>query len=251
MNNRTFYGIALMILASAVLFIGYKISNQSGMPWSHKSGKTMLQDSISINGVTKLSSECNCDVELIYSDDERVVFSYDKSNYENKSAVSGNSLALNFDNKNNHFFSWNEGSSIQVKVYSHSLNVIEQNGIGSIDSRNEISSENLEINNDGIGSMTLNVKANTLSIANSGVGSIEIKGDAQQATISNDGTGSIEAFNLNTKTAIVTNDGVGSVEINASDTLNMSNDGVGSITYSGNAYISKMNSDGVGSIDKK
>ena len=256
-NSKLFYGFALLFLAGVVLYIGSMVSNNMGFHWGkNQVGLSsneipMLQDSVAIPEVVSLSSEGNCDVEIIASDENRVVFYYDKEYYNNLSKVEGKELNIDFESKKHITFGWNNAPGIQVKVYSKSLMSISQNGVGDMSSKDTLVGNTLALDNEGIGSMQFAVLVNTIDISNGGLGSIEVSGSACQADIKNEGTGSIDAIHLMNKIAKVSNSGVGSVDVNATETLDLSNSGVGNITYTGTAVIKNMHSDGVGTISKQ
>ena len=251
-NYKLFYGFALVFLGGVILFLGSTISLSSFFN-NQTHSNALVEDSLSIAGVSQLSSDCNCDIEIIPSDTERIVFYYDKKLFENLTKVSGSNLNINFKSIKHFILGGNSsiGDYVTVKVYINKLNSITQSGIGSIESSGILNADKMKIVNDGIGSMAMNVNVKKLNIENSGVGSIEIKGIASHSEIDNNGTGSIDAIQLVNKYAKVDNSGVGSIEVNATDSLDMSNTGVGEITYTGAAIITKINSEGIGSISKQ
>ena len=251
-NYKLFYGFALIFLAGVILYLGSAVSRSSFFN-NESHGKAVLQDSLSIAGVSQLTSDCNCDIEIIPSENERVVFYYDKKLFDNLTEVSGSNLNINFKSIKHFVLGFNSGNGgdVTVKVYTDKLNSITQDGIGTIESSGILNADEMEIVNGGVGSMTMNVNVKKLIVENSGVGSIEMKGNASHAEMDNNGTGSIDAINLVNKYAKVDNSGVGSIEVNATDSLEMSNTGVGGITYTGGAAINSINSEGVGTISKQ
>jgi hypothetical protein len=251
-NYKLFYGFALVFLAGVILYLGSAVSRSSFFN-NESHGNAVLQDSLSIAGVSQLSSDCNCDIEIIPSDNERVVFYYDKKLFENLTEVNGSNLNINFKSIKHFVFGFNSGNGgdVTVKVYTNKLNSITQDGIGSIESSGILNADEMKIVNGGVGSMEMNVNANKLTVENSGVGSIDIKGKANHAEMNNNGTGSIDGIDLINKFAKVDNSGVGSIDVNATDSLDMSNTGVGGITYTGGAVITSINSEGVGTISKQ
>lgn len=249
-NNKLFYGFALLFLAGVIFFLGSTISKNT--PFSQNKGKTILQDSLSITGVTTVNSDCNCDIEIIPADEERVVFYYNKKSHENKTEINGSILNINFDSKKHFSFGFNSSDdNIEVKIYTKGLKEIVQEGVGDMVCNSVLNADELTLSNDGVGSMDFNLNVNKLKVSNAGVGSVALKGNSKSLFLDNTGTGSIEANTLISKSADVNNSGVGSVEVNATDSLSLSNSGVGGITYSGSAIITKTTSTGVGTIEKQ
>ena len=254
MNNpKLILGLGLVLLAGVVFFIGWDIQQRRADRYKnrqHGSGNSSKTERISLEGIQVLSSDCVADIEIIPSDSEYVEFRYDPGVFENQSKINGNQLLIDFGNESFGMFDMIDHAEIEIKVYSKSLQEIHQQGVGSITSKGQLLADHLTVDNDGTGSMSLDVSTNTLKIVNSGVGSIELKGRAILADILNDGTGSVKMKNLALGSASVTNSGVGSVDLQASDTLDLVNDGVGSIHYSGTAYVKRSANEGVGSIEK-
>lgn len=250
-NNKLFYGFALIFLAGVILYIGSTLSRSSFFN-KESQGIALLQDSISITGVSQLYSDGYCDIEIIPSNKEQVVFYYDKKLFRNLTEIKGSHLNINMESIKHFAFGFNNHQGdITVKVFTNQLKSITQNGVGTIQNIDTLHIENLEITNAGVGSMKMNVKVNKLIIVNSGVGSIDVNGDASHTEMNNEGTGSIKGIGLINKIAIADNSGIGSIEVHATDTLDMSNTGIGGIRYTGGAFIKNITSEGIGTISKK
>ncbi len=204
-----------------------------------------------IPNVSAITSECDCDIEIIPSDEDRVVYYYDKKQYQNRSEFANGELHLDFSSEKSNFLFLGSSSGINVKVYCNKLNSITQSGVGDVKTMGQLSSDTLRISNEGVGDMNLEIKTTFLSLNNTGVGDIKLKGEAINTSISNEGTGDVEAKKLSNKTAVVNNSGVGDVNVYATDTLNLNNSGVGDINYYGAAVVSSVISEGVGKVDKK
>ena len=250
-NNKLIYGFALLLLAAVIFYIGYDISSGSLFRKGKSKSNITVADSLSIPSVQSLTTDCNCDIELIESDEEKVIFIYDKSEHINKTDFSNNTLNINFESKESNFLSFNHSSTVQAKVYCKGLKSINQQGVGDLTNKGILRSTDLTILNEGVGDIKLNILSSSLHITNDGVGDIDIEGTADISVMNNGGTGNIDAKNLNNKNATVINDGVGNVDVQASDTLRLNNSGVGDIEYRGTAILASIQSDGVGKINKK
>jgi len=248
-RSKLLYGIALIILAFVIMFIGWDIQKRrSAKRKMHKQSQSAMTQSI--NGVITVSSECVGDIIFYPSDRNEVVYNYDTEIFTNKSRIEGQELIIDFSNDNYGFFQIMDDQKLEVKIYSNQIEHIIQQGVGQISSEGTLKSDKMKLVNDGTGSMHIAINCLRLDVTNSGVGSIHLEGSADEAKIVNDGTGSIKAGKLITKILHAENTGVGSMDIYASDTLSMMNDGVGSIHYSGNAFIKTKVEEGVGLIQK-
>lgn len=90
-----------------------------------------------------------------------------------------------------------------------------------------------------------------LKLVTAGVGSIKASGRVEVLTAEVHGVGDLELKDLigDDVTALV--DGVGSIDVYANKTLDLRVNGVGDINYYGDAVLTFMEDDGVGSIRKK
>lgn len=255
MNKSKFvYGIGLITLSLAVFFLATRAKNKlrinfNDTHWDTRDATPI--DSLPISGIKKLQTNGNCTILLIPSDEERVVFYYNKKEVRNLSSIKDSMLYLDFKQDGAALFSFNKSEDIAVKIYTKSINNIVQEGVGSIKGEGILVQENLTLNNQGVGNMEFEVRAKDIELINEGVGSIELKGSAEKGKMTNGGTGSIDAERLLLTNAVLSNQGVGSISVQASGTLDMVNQGIGSITYSGNATITRSLSEGVGSINKR
>lgn len=89
------------------------------------------------------------------------------------------------------------------------------------------------------------------NITSSCVGNFNLKGTSENLTIQNSGVGNINAFEFEAQHCTLANSGVGNVNVNASEELRITNSGVGNVSYMGDAKITDINSNGVGSVRKK
>lgn len=249
-NNKIIYGIGLIALSLAVFFLGIKAKDRLHFGDTHWGPPNQrATDSLSIDSVKQLVANGACDIEFIISDQERVVFYYNKEEIENLSSVQDSTLNIEFKNDAAHFFR-KKSNRVMVKIYTRSINNIHQNGVGSITSEGLLEQEQITLKNDGVGTMEFEVKAKSMIISNGGVGSMNVSGEAETAEISNEGTGRIDAQALKLKNAVVRNEGIGSIDVFASETFDLSNEGIGSIEYYGSGKVINSHSEGIGSINK-
>ncbi len=252
-NGKLIYGIGLIALALAVFFLATRVRGRfhfgNDTHWGPPN--IVAVDSFSISGIKQLNSEGTSNIIIIPSDDERVVFYYNKDEVENLSTIKDSVLLIKFKNDDSHAFNFRKSRHINVKVYTCNVKDIKQEGVGSINGEGILAHDNISLRNQGTGSMEFDVQCKNIDISNGGVGSIEVKGNTENVELTNEGTGSIDAEHLTAKDAKAFNQGIGSISLNASGTMDMTNQGVGSIEYSGTGTVSGMHSQGIGSIKKK
>lgn len=252
-NSKLIYGIGLIAIAGAVFFWATKVKGKFhfGDDTHWGSPRTKGIDSFSISAVKILHSNGTANIIIIPSDEERAVFYYDNEEIENRSELKDSTLHIDFKGDGPNVFQFRKSNQITVKLYTHSLNHIIQEGVGSIQSEGKLIQENMILSNEGVGSMEFEVQCQNIDISNGGVGSIDVKGITETLTLKNEGTGSIDAESLLAKTVRASNQGIGSISLQASESMDMTNQGVGSIEYSGEGKVLRTVSQGIGSISKK
>lgn len=87
---------------------------------------------MSFPNVNAIVSECDCDIEIIPSTQERVVMFYDKKDHRNNSDYTNNTLHLDFSSAGSNFHFFEHSSNVKVKVYCKSLSNITQSGVGDV-----------------------------------------------------------------------------------------------------------------------
>jgi hypothetical protein len=178
-NGKLIYGIGLIALALAVFFLATRVRGRfhfgDDTHWGPPN--IVAVDSFSISGIKQLSSEGTSNIIIIPSDDERVVFYYNKDEVENLSTIKDSVLYINFKSDASHVFSFRKSKHINVKVYTRSIHDIKQNGVGSISGEGTLVQDNISLHNEGVGSMEFDVLCKNIDISNGGVGSIDVKGN--------------------------------------------------------------------------
>lgn len=251
MNSRYIVAIGMITLAAAVFYVGYAYSGDQ--VWSTSQNKDMAEvaDSLSIAGVHSLLTEGAFEVEIISSDRDIMIVSYDKNAMTNQSKYEDGKLSINFKVQKSDFFDFGSKNSAKITLYTRDIGTLVNRGAGTVFSRDTLTSPSVYLSNEGVGSMDFYVNVKSLLVDNNGVGSLEIVGNADVVQINNDGLGSVNTSEVVARKVVATNAGVGSVEVYASDSLALYNDGVGSIEYSGEAVLYEQSNNGIGSINKK
>ena len=149
-----------------------------------------------------------------------------------------------------HGINFHKTTKNNVYITLKDINQIDIEGVCTVKTRTALKFDQLKVDASGVSNSTLELYCNRIEVVFSGVGNIELSGKAIDFVIRKSGVGSVKATNLNAENVSIKNSGVGSAEIYASKELTIVNSGVGSITYSGDATIKSINSDGVGKIKK-
>jgi len=144
-----------------------------------------------------------------------------------------------------------KGKDGTVYITFKSIDALQVSGVGSVETKNAIKGDRLEVRVDGVGDAALELEVKQASVSVSGVGDATLKGVAKELQLNNSGVGDVDATDLKAEKVTLTSSGVGDIEVYASMELSINNSGVGDISYSGPAIVTLLNSSGVGSIKKE
>ncbi|MBK8846725.1 MAG: DUF2807 domain-containing protein [Bacteroidetes bacterium] len=146
-------------------------------------------------------------------------------------------------------YSTDEGVVIQLN--SNDLSYIKASGAGNVFCKAPLTTQDLDLELSGAGTMELNVAAITVSADLSGAGLIKLKGNCNEAKYKVSGAGKLDAFELVADECKVDLSGIGVAEVNASEELNASVSGAGNVYYTGAATNLKTNISGLGKVERK
>ena len=144
-------------------------------------------------------------------------------------------------------------TSITVYATMAALNKVVLEGTGNINTRTAIPSNNLHVNIQGTGNITLDsISPNDYSIYIEGSGNISLGGidTANSGYISISGTGDVNTTSLPTNDVSVEIKGAGDVDVYALQTLDVKISGTGDVHYFGTPSVTS-NISGSGNIIKK
>lgn len=132
-------------------------------------------------------------------------------------------------------------SSKKMKVYITFKKVtsMDLKTVGDISSDENLSFNDLKINNKSVGSVNLKLTAASVDIDNKSVGDIRLSGKANDVVIKNKSVGSIKAGDFAVQKMDIDNDGVGSAEVNAEKEIKVKDSFLGKVTNKGAAAIKK------------
>ncbi len=198
-------------------------------------------DKIDVNGIFK--------VYLTQGDTEKVEVEID-DNLQQYVNVHNEGSTLVLDIKNTKGVNWGKTTQNNIYITLKNINQLNIEGVCTVETRTTLVCESLKLNVEGVSNSSLELNCDILEAKLVGVGNTELMGEAREFTAKKEGVGSLKASDLRAAIVDIKNSGVGSAEVYASQELSMKNSGVGSISYSGDAVIKSIDSEGVGKIRK-
>jgi type 1 fimbria pilin len=130
---------------------------------------------------------------------------------------------------------------LKVYVTFNKLKNMQIRTVGSVSSTENLSFDNIEIDNKGVGSVNLQLTAQSVNIDNKGVGNIKLSGKADNAVIKNTGVGNIRASEFIVQTMDIENTGVGHSDVNAEKELKVKDSFLGKVRNKGAATAKRAN----------
>lgn len=149
----------------------------------------------------------------------------------------GSKLILKMKKETN----FNSKKGIKIYVTFRKLKHMELSMVGNVSAGKNLSFDNLTINHQGVGTVTLDLTAQTLNVDSKGVGSMKLSGKAESAVVKNKGVGSFEAADLVVQKMNIENIGVGSAVVNAEKELTVKDSFIGKVRNKGAATAKKLN----------
>lgn len=131
-------------------------------------------------------------------------------------------------------------NKMRVYVTFRKVKSIEVSTVGNVQSENELSFDNLDLDAQSVGNVHLKLTANQLNLDNKSVGNVHLSGKAENAVVKNKGVGSLEAANFVVQTMDIENSGVGHAEVNAAKTLKVKDSFLGKVKNKGAAPVRSM-----------
>lgn len=191
---------------------------------------SIVSETRSVSGFSSISLNGSEDVEIIPSNENKVIV----SGYQNlvpvfKTKVSGSTLNLEFEN--NYFNVRN--NNIKVTVYTNGITKLDINGSGNMTLRDSLKTDRLKMEINGSG----NINARNNYIEN--------------VELDINGSGNINARNTTGKYVYVDISGSGDAEITAKEKLDVKINGSGSVKYWGNPSTVNTDISGSGKVTKQ
>ena len=135
----------------------------------------------------------------------------------------------------------NTKKGMKVYITFRQLKNMELSMVGNFRSDENLSFNDLKIQNSSVGNVDLKMTAQNLNVENSSVGNVKLDGKATSAVIKNNGVGSFKAGDFVVQTMDIENSGVGSAEVNAEKECKVKDSMLGRVTNRGSAPVKSAN----------
>jgi hypothetical protein len=136
---------------------------------------------------------------------------------------------------------FNSKKKMKVYVTFKKLKSMELKTVGNISSDQNLSFDDLDIDNKSVGSLDIRLTAQSLNIDNKSVGNVRLSGKADNVVIKNKSVGSIHAADFVVQKMDIDNKGIGSAEVNAEKELKVKDSFLGKVNNKGAATVRRMN----------
>jgi hypothetical protein len=133
---------------------------------------------------------------------------------------------------------------LEIDIEMEEIRGLSISGSGSIQARNSIKANTVDLKVSGSGDISLQVEAKNVSSKISGSGVIDLAGEVYNHTIDISGSGDVEAYDLITEETSVKISGSGDCMVNVDENLEVTISGSGDVQYKGSP---KVNFKGSGS----
>lgn len=162
---------------------------------------------------------------------------------------------LEVESVNNHLkirlkkgFNIRRNGHFKINIPFESLSKIGFSGSGTIDSRDPIKADHLEVSLSGSGDVNLALETKKTKIAVSGSGDIELSGTSTNLNLKISGSADFEGLKLDTQNTSISISGSGDAKVVASSSLMAKISGSGSVVYKGRPEKVNTKISGSGSI---
>jgi hypothetical protein len=201
------------------------------------SGKVVTKD-INVQSFDQLDVSGVFSVHLLQGSNEGVKIESDE-NFQSLFEVRNEGSKLVISMKKN----VNVKGKMKTNLYItfKKLKSMELKTVGDVSCDQNLSFDDLQIDNKSVGSVNLKLTAGKINVNNKGVGDVNFDGKAETAVIRNNGVGSINAANFAVQKMDIENTGVGAAEVNASQELKVKDSFLGKVKNRGAASARKMN----------
>jgi hypothetical protein len=130
-----------------------------------------------------------------------------------------------------------EMKTLVVRLAVEDLAGLKVSGAGTVESREGLKVEELDINLSGAGEIRLEIHGRRVGTHLTGAGRIALWGEVMEQEIRLTGAGSIQAERLVSRSARIHASGAGECRVHATDSLDVRLSGAGTVRYLGNPQI--------------
>jgi putative autotransporter adhesin-like protein len=212
-----------------------------------KGNGNIVSRTIQVSSFVRLHLAANGLIELIQSDEEKVVIESDENLQDYFEAVnSGRTLYLSSEGK----FRKPAFSRCHIKVYLRQVNVlyVRCDGGDVICHGPIVLSDPLEIKIQSVGNTSLNIQAPAIKLLSQCQGNVVISGACGNLEIKNQSEGNFSSLEMKATELSIRNMSEGNVEVYADKHIAISHYGEGEVRYYGNAVLKDVKQYGSGAI---
>jgi len=202
-------------------------------------GKMITRD-VTVSSFDALKASGIYELKLSQGDKESVRIEADENLMEYFNVRNdGNRLVIDMDKLKNK--SLDTKGKMKVYVSFKKLKELDLSTVGNVASENQLSFDDLDLNNKSVGNVDLKLSVNKLDLNNTSVGNIKLSGKGEDAVIRNSGVGTLQAGSFIVQTMNIDNSGVGGAEVYADKNLKVKDSFLGKVKNRGSATPRKMN----------
>lgn len=204
---------------------------------------------ISASSFLRLHLSINGNVELIQSDEEKVVIETDENLQSYFEVVnSGKTLYVTGGNK-----LWIPVfTKLTVKVYCRQMNMLYNALQGNVFSSNQlIGNDSFELKIHAQGDTKLNIKAPIVKVNAACQGNIELKGECHELTIKNASQGDIDCKEMIADITSLSNASQGDIKLYSKEEISIKHAGQGDVHYYGEGKLKNILHHGDGEVKHK
>lgn len=200
---------------------------------------------IPIEGFTKVYINIACEVDLIQSEETKLVIEAEEQLLEEIDVeVSNGTLRITSDRKG-----WKKRKDdVDISLTVKDIESFQVAAAVNLYANKKIYADKLRILVGGVANINMELECNKLMADLSGVADIDIRGKASLAVWKVSGTATLDAEDFITEATRVDFSGVGKGEVHATKILKASVSGLGLIEYSGSPASITTNVSGLGKI---
>lgn len=133
----------------------------------------------------------------------------------------------------------NSKKKMKVYITFKNLKSMDLKTVGDVSSEQNLSFDDLKIENKSVGSVDLKLTAKSVKVDNMSVGDVKFSGKAGDVVIKSKSVGSIRAGGFVVQKMNIDNEGVGSAEVNAEKELVVKDSFLGKVANKGSATIKR------------
>ena len=228
-----------VFFAFFVSFLSISVLAQNKSKTIEGNGKIVTRD-VAVSSFDALKASGVYELRLSQGNTESVKIEADENLQEYFTVKNeGNKLVIDMEKLKN--VNLKMKNKLRVYVSFKKLKEMELNTVGDVASEENLSFDNLDMNNNSVGNVNLKLTAQKLDLNNSSVGNINLEGKAQDAVVKNNGVGSLKAGSFVVQTMNIENTGVGNAEVNAEKNLMVKDSFLGKVNNKGKAAVRRSN----------